>query len=117
MGGECGMQFCQQNEENGPDDNRSHQFHICGQRIRRKKGKARPWLEKSYLTRSEIIAFMEKAEKLGINLDDIPEFKVELKRNGVLLNQAVKLAHQGRVQLDFQDRVMAAVKVVEAMTS
>jgi hypothetical protein len=109
------MQFCPTHEQTTPEDNRSFQFQVCAVKVRRKKGKARPWLDQSYLTRSEIIAFMKKAEELDLNLQDIPEFLRELKRTGVLLNQVVKLAHLGRVPVDYSERVMAAVKVVEAL--
>ena len=34
-----------------------------------------------------------------------------------LLNQALKLAHQNRVEIDFPERVMDVVKAVETLTS
>jgi hypothetical protein len=117
-GSETGTQFCQSHEHSTPaEDNRSYQFRICGQKLRAKKGKAKPWIKMPYSHRSEALATAMRIAEAGIDPQRFLDSKLELRRVGVLLNQVVKLAHQDRVEIDFSERVLAAVKAVEALTS
>ena len=114
-GGETGTQFCQAQEENGPNDNRSFQFRLCGDRVRMKKRLAKTWMKLGYTKRSEALATALKIAEKGIDPQRFLDSRDELRRVGVLLNQSLKLAHQGHAPLDYAERVEAALKVVEAL--
>jgi hypothetical protein len=116
-GGESGTQFCPTNEQTTPEDNRSFQFHLCGDRVRMKKRLAKPWLKLAYTRRSEALATAMKIAEMGIDPQRFLDSKDEMRRIGILLNQVVKLAHQDRAPLDYSERVMAAVEAVEAIVS
>jgi len=114
--GECGTQFCQSHEQTGPDDNRSFQLHLCGRRERMKWKLAKPWKKMVYSRRSEALVTAKKIAEAGIDPQHFLDAQPELRRAGIMLNPALKLAHQDSPPLDYSDCVLAAVQAVEGLT-
>lgn len=76
---------------------------------------ARRWLSLPPSQRSRAVAAVLGGVETGIDLAKLIDATTDLRRLGGLLNQAVKLAHQGRAPLDFPERVEAILQALEAL--
>jgi hypothetical protein len=89
--------------------NRARQF-----RVYLPDAQAKRWLSMPPSRRSRAVAAVLGAVAVDIDLHRLIDAAGELRRLGVLLNQAVKLAHLGRVPLD-AGRVAAVLRAIEAL--
>jgi hypothetical protein len=76
---------------------------------------AKRWLSLPPSERSRAVAAVLGGVDASIDLHRLIDATTDLRRLGVLLNQAVRLAHQDRTPLDFVERVEAVVRAVEAL--
>jgi hypothetical protein len=76
---------------------------------------AKRWLALLPSQRSRAVAAVLGSVDAGIDLQRLIDAVADLRRLGILLNQAVRLAHQDRVSLDFVERVEAVVRAVETL--
>jgi hypothetical protein len=73
------------------------------------------WLSLPPSQRSRAVAAVLGGVESGIDLRQLIESTTDLRRLGVLLNQAVRLAHMGRAPLDFIERIETVIEAIEAL--
>jgi hypothetical protein len=79
-----------------------------------KKSRARRWLQLPQAKRSQALAVLMGALDEGIDLHRLLDAEMQMRKAGVLLNQALHLTHGGKAALDTA-LVADAVRIIKGL--